>query len=65
MKNFIKLTQTPKCETFLLNLDYVICIDSYGEGSYVTIYVSKHCRSGVTVLESPKEIWSLINIKGV
>lgn len=61
MKNFIKLTKTPECETFYINSEFIHYFQPYNEGSFVVTYETRCCGYGIYVLESPQEIYALIN----
>ena len=60
---FIKLTKTPECETFYINTEFIHYIKPYNEGSLVVTYENRRVGYGISVLESPQEIYALINDK--
>ena len=51
----------PECETFYINIDLIHYIKPYNEGSIVVTHIIKHKDLGISVLESPSEIYALIN----
>lgn len=58
---FIVLTRAGDCSLVLVNLDHVIDIIEDDGGSFVVVYDDHRHSRGFTVVESVKEIVSMID----